>query len=116
MTRKAVCDFLDIETNEVNVGFRINNGQGEIYIIESLENGAGYCNYLSGRIHDNVPEDALIKPLLEGGAVYEKILMKNEHLENCDSSCYDCIRDYYNQLPPASAGGPKKITKKHRPR
>lgn len=97
LIRKAVCDFLDIETNEVNVGFRINNGQGEVYIIESLENGAGYCNYLSGRIHNNVPEDALIKPLLEGGTVYKDILMKKRHLEDCDSSCYDCIRDYYNQ-------------------
>lgn len=97
LIRKSVCDLLDIETNEVNVGFRINNKQGEIYIIESLENGAGYCNYLSGRIHENIPEDALIKPLLEGGTVYRDILMKKKHLEDCDSSCYDCIRDYYNQ-------------------
>lgn len=97
LIRKAVCDYLDIETNEVNVGFRINKGQGEIYIIESLENGAGYCNYLSGRIHENVPEDALIKPLLEEGTVYKDILIIKEHVEGCDSSCYDCIRDYYNQ-------------------
>ena len=97
LIRKSVCDFLDIETNEVTVDFRINKGKGEIYIVESLENGAGYCNYLSGRIHDNVPEDALIKPLLEGGTVYKDFLLKEKHLAECNSSCYDCIRDYYNQ-------------------
>lgn len=97
LIRISVCDLLDIETNEITVDFRINNGKGEIYIVESLENGAGYCNYLIGRIHDNVPEDALIKPLLEGGTVYKDILMEKKHLDHCNSSCYDCIRDYYNQ-------------------
>ncbi|MBA4411163.1 MAG: hypothetical protein C0397_17315 [Odoribacter sp.] len=97
LIRMSVCDLLDIESNEVIVDFRINNGKGEIYIVESLENGAGYCNYLSGRIHDNVPEDALIKPLLEGGTIYKDFLLKEKHLAECNSSCYDCIRDYFNQ-------------------
>lgn len=46
--QKAICDFLDIETNEIEVGFHINKKQnGEVFIVERLENGAGYCNYLS---------------------------------------------------------------------
>jgi len=97
LLRKSICDYLDIESNEISVDFQINKERkGEIYIVESLENGAGYCNYLSGRIHDNVPQNALIDPLLEGGRIY-KILLDEKHLANCLSSCYDCIRDFYNQ-------------------
>jgi len=31
------------------------------------------------------------------GRVYNDILMKPSHESNCGSSCYDCLRDYYNQ-------------------
>ena len=37
-----------------------------------------------------------IKSILKGGRIYEEILMQSGH-ENVISSCYDCLRDYYNQ-------------------
>jgi DEAD/DEAH box helicase domain-containing protein len=98
LLRKSVCDYLDIESNEISVDFQINKLQkGEIYIVESLENGAGYCNYLSGRIHNDVPQKALIDPLQEGGRIYCDILLNEKHVSKCETSCYDCIRDFYNQ-------------------
>lgn len=100
LLKKAICDYLDIESNELEIGNRIitedNETKREIYLVERLENGAGYCNYLSGNIYKDIPLEALIKPLQEKGNIY-KILLNDEHLNNCTSSCYDCIRDYFNQ-------------------
>ncbi len=102
LLQKSICAFLDIETNEIEVGFHINSDhKGEVFIVESLENGAGYCNYLSGRIHEDVPFKALIKPLIpskegDDATLYDKYIAF-DHLSNCTSSCYDCIRDFYNQ-------------------
>ena len=100
LVRKAVASYLDIETNELNVGFNIVNNDSthnpEIFLVENLENGAGYCNYLSGRKVKDVPFNALIKPIIKGGELYED-LVKPEHAKECVGSCYDCLRDFSNQ-------------------
>jgi hypothetical protein len=100
LIRKSICDRLDIETNEFDVGYRIapgNTTHPEIYIVEKAENGAGYCNYLNGIENIEISDEIFIKSLLKGGNVYKDILMSIEHEKNCSSSCYDCLRDYYNQ-------------------
>jgi len=97
LLQRAICSFLDIETNEIEVGFQINREKkSEIFFVERLENGAGYCNYLSGRIYEDVPYNALIKSFAENDKLYQKYISK-EHQLQCASSCYDCIRDFYNQ-------------------
>jgi len=97
LLRNAACDYLDIETNEISVGYHINLlKQPEVFIVEKLENGAGYCSYLSGNIYNDIPEKALINPLLENGRIYER-LVENKHRQGCSSSCYDCIQDFGNQ-------------------
>jgi len=100
LLRKSICNFLDIESSEIDVGFRINkNRQGEIFIVEKLENGAGYCNYISGRLQADIPKKALIDPLQQNGQIYSMLAdeIETEHKKNCSSSCYDCLRDFYNQ-------------------
>jgi DEAD/DEAH box helicase domain-containing protein len=98
LLQKAVCDFLDIETNEIEVGFRINKeSKGEVFIVERLENGAGYCNYLSGRIYKEVPYKALIEPFMKESKFFKFLTDPDNHLIQCSSSCYDCLRDFYNQ-------------------
>lgn len=99
LIRKSVCDELDIETNEFDVGFRVApvTKVPEIYIVEKAENGAGYCNYLNGLENMEISQKVFIDSLLPEGRVYEEILIKVTHERNCASSCYDCIRDYYNQ-------------------
>lgn len=95
--RKSICDYLDIESGELDVGFHVNREKkGEVFFVEKLENGAGYCNYISGRIHRGIPNEALIAPLQKGGDLYS-IFASPEHKQNCSSSCYDCLRDFYNQ-------------------
>lgn len=98
LVRKAVASYLDIDSSELSVGYYITPGtqKAEVFFVEKLENGAGYCNYLSGRRYANVPQKAIIDPLLPGGDIYEH-LVSTEHASECSSSCYDCIRDYSNQ-------------------
>jgi len=98
LARKAISSYLDIDSSELNVGFYIvpQTKKAEIFFVENLENGAGYCNYLSGRRYTNVPVEAIITPLAEGGEIYNQ-LTSEEHQSGCTSSCYDCIRDYSNQ-------------------
>ena len=98
LVRKAISSYLDIDSSELNVGFYIvpSTKKAEVFLVESLENGAGYCNYLSGKKYREVPEQAIISPLNEGGEIYVQLTSKN-HEEGCTSSCYDCIRDFSNQ-------------------
>lgn len=98
LVRKSISHYLDIDSSELNVGFYITpqTKKAEIFFVEQLENGAGYCNYLSGRRYKNVPQEAIIMPLIEEGEVFKKLTAHN-HKDGCTSSCYDCIRDYSNQ-------------------
>lgn len=98
LVRKAIASYLDIDSSELSVGFYITpkTKQAEVFFVEKLENGAGYCNYLSGRKYPDVPLKAIIEPLLPNGDIYEH-LVSEEHSMECTSSCYDCIRDYSNQ-------------------
>ena len=98
LVRKSVSYYLDIDSSELTVGFYITpqTKKAEIFFVEQLENGAGYCNYLSGRRYKDVPLKAIITPLIEDGEIYN-LLTSNNHQEGCTSSCYDCIRDYSNQ-------------------
>lgn len=98
LLRRSVASYLDIDASELSIGYHVSSitHKPEIFIVERLENGSGYCNFLSGRKYKNVPFEAIIKPLIEGGTLY-KFLCSPSHLENCMSSCYDCIRDYSNQ-------------------
>ena len=68
----------------------------EVFLVERLENGAGYCNFLSGRRYADIPLKAIVEPLTKGGAIYE-LLCEEKHMNECTSSCYDCIRDFSNQ-------------------
>lgn len=104
LIRKAICDHLDIEINEFDVGYRVSpiSKGPEIYIVEKADNGAGYCNYLNGineigiKGKEKIASDVFISSILKNGRIYNDVLMKGEH-QKCSSSCYDCLRDYYNQ-------------------
>jgi hypothetical protein len=57
LLRKAICNHLDIDLDELNVDYRIvedqenNKRVGEIFFSDSLENGAGFCNYVDSNRH-----------------------------------------------------------------
>ncbi|MEI9954878.1 MAG: hypothetical protein WDM90_00850 [Ferruginibacter sp.] len=45
----------------------------------------------------DISEKVFIKSLLPEGRVFKEILIIKEHEKKCASSCYDCLKDYYNQ-------------------
>lgn len=94
LIRRQACLALDIESDELNVGVRLVAGEDgryfEIYLTDTLENGAGYCAYLGDPVNF---QELILQPLLPGGDAYRRLV---DHGAGCDSSCYDCLRDYGN--------------------
>lgn len=94
LIRRQACLALDIEADELNVGVRLVAGDDaryfEIFLTDTLENGAGYCAHLGDPSNFN---ELIFQPLLEGGEAHKRLI---EHGKDCDSSCYDCLRDYGN--------------------
>lgn len=101
LIRECSADFLDIETNELQVGLFYEYDKNDtwsiprIFLVEQLENGAGYCNFLADRGNKN-PQKVFIDYFSKSHGLIDKLLSE-DHQENCDSSCYDCLRDYGNQ-------------------
>ena len=98
LVRKSISSFLDIDASELTVGYFISPAthRAEVFLVERLENGAGYCNFLSGRRYGDIPLKAIVEPLTKGGTIYD-LLCEEKHMNECTSSCYDCIRDFSNQ-------------------
>lgn len=106
LIRKSVCELLEIETRELQTGYRIfqprdktTGPKAEIFLVETLDNGAGYCNFLNSEPGWPTAEIAFLQSLLPGvnGRIYQDVIMAQNHFEDCDKSCYDCIREYDNQ-------------------
>lgn len=102
LLRKAVTNYLDIETTELTVDYFVKRDTKDdssvragVFMVEQLENGAGYTSFL-GNADSEIQYDVFLKQLLKGGSIYKK-LTEDSHRETCDCSCYDCLRDYYNQ-------------------
>ncbi len=91
--RNSIAASLDIDRREINVGIRTldrGNGifEGEVFISDVLENGAGYSTFF------NHPRrfQSLLGNMLDRFDLQRHINPTNR----CDSSCYNCLRDYGN--------------------
>jgi hypothetical protein len=98
MMRRAAAVRLDIDERELKVGLRViqaANGQvrGEIFMSDSLENGAGYSSHL-GTPNE---ADSLLRFLVgQGSASFYGPLIAQSHADVCQTSCPDCLRDFSN--------------------
>jgi len=98
MMRRAAAVRLDIDERELKVGLRViqnANGQvrGEIFMSDSLENGAGYSSHLG------TPNEAdnLLRFLVgQGSTSFYGPLIAPSHADVCQTSCPDCLRDFSN--------------------
>jgi hypothetical protein len=98
MRRAAAAERLDIDEGELNVGLRVVQNanaevRGEIFISDSLENGAGYSSHLG-----TPPEaESLLRLLVgQGDPSFYAPLVGTLHAGACQTSCPDCLRDYSN--------------------
>ncbi|MER6591041.1 DEAD/DEAH box helicase [Micromonospora purpureochromogenes] len=90
LLRDAAVKWLDIGPDEIQVGvhprLRDDVLVGEVFVADSLENGAGYASRLAEKF----------EALLDKADDYAAGLL--EHGGNpCDSSCHRCLRDYGNR-------------------
>jgi ATP-dependent helicase YprA (DUF1998 family) len=91
LLREAARDHLQVESRELNVGLYYEPLADEevrawVYLADSLENGAGYSTHLA--------KPSILVEVLDVASDYIGTLERPAH--DCDSSCYDCLRDYHN--------------------
>jgi hypothetical protein len=105
LLRRAAAVRLDIHERELNVGLRVapdSNGQviGQIFMSDSLENGAGYSSHLG------IPAEteSLLRFVLghPNNSFYHPLVARTDprgnpaHGHLCRTSCPDCLRDFSN--------------------
>jgi hypothetical protein len=95
--RRAAGVILDVHERELKVGLRTvpdPNGQavGQIFLSDTLENGAGYSTYFG------TPQAAenLIRFILDTAGRFYPLWVANPHSNICLTSCPDCLRDFSN--------------------
>lgn len=97
LLRLAATVLLDVDSQELLCGIRtiLLRGlvHGQVFLSDSLENGAGYCRWLAKE--ENAPALIQIACDWNSGRLASK-WVSPEHLAECDSSCNKCLRDFNN--------------------
>jgi DEAD/DEAH box helicase domain-containing protein len=97
--RSAAAQLLDIDPEELDISNvrRIQNPDGrflgEIVISDHLANGAGFVAQIQKQWSDLLESIVYQNPDPD---TFSGALIANAHASNCDSSCYDCLRQYRN--------------------
>lgn len=91
--RAAAVRLLDVQSRELSVGLWYQPVGAEqvrawVYLADALENGAGYATHVGQPEH--------FAAVLAEATDFLADLKKPWHQDECDSSCYDCLRDYFN--------------------
>lgn len=93
----AAAAKLDIDTTELDAGFRATKANGitigQAFLSDKLENGAGYCRWFG--------EPERFQKLLnqanpDTANSLAEAWLKESHSHECDTSCNACLRDFYN--------------------
>ncbi len=98
LARRAAADRLDVHEREINVGLRVIRNAaddiiGQIFISDSLENGAGYASLL-GRPAET---KTLLQDMIpQSNSTFSGFLVGPKHAGACTTSCPDCLRDFSN--------------------
>ena len=98
LLRRAAAVRLDIHERELKVGLRVMQYPntrviGQIFISDSLENGAGYSSYF-GNLTE--AENLLRFVVGQTSNTFFGPLVAGAHAGICQTSCPDCLRDFSN--------------------
>lgn len=92
LLREAAARSLDVQSQELDAGLRVaqvgSEIRTELFLADELENGAGYCTHLG--------ETPAFQKMVAEARGFLGTLQMPPHGQLCDSSCYDCLRDYFN--------------------
>ena len=96
LLRRAVSVLLDISPLEISVGLRVTRyaGQivGQVFLSDSLENGAGYCSHFA----QPAELERLLRFMADPNDSFLREILAAHHADGCQTSCPDCLRDYAN--------------------
>lgn len=100
--RTVAAELLDIDLEELDIS-SIRQTElpgtvarvGEIVISDHLPNGAGFAGWLAAHFPEVVRTVLGAAP---GDRSFIGSLISTEHRASCDSSCYDCLRQYRNMI------------------
>lgn len=102
LARRAAADRLDVHEREIKVGLRVLRNAagdviGQVFISDSLENGAGYASLLG----TPTQTEALLRFMVgESSQTFYGFLVSQQHAgpsaNACTTSCPDCLRDFSN--------------------
>lgn len=91
LLREAASRYLEVQTGELDVGVRAVRKDGDVvaqvFLADSLANGAGYCTHLGKPEH-------FAGLLAEASTWGDRLSDLGFH--SCDTACYDCLQDYRN--------------------
>jgi hypothetical protein len=97
LLRTAAAALLDVDVQELQAGIRTLQvsgvPRGQAFMSDTLENGAGYCRWLASA--ENFDRLLTVACDLSNGLVAAKWVLP-EHADRCDTSCNDCLRDFYS--------------------
>jgi len=97
LLRTAAAALLDVDVQELQAGIRTlevsGMPRGQAFMSDTLENGAGYCRWLANA--ENFDRLLTVACDLAEGLVAAKWVLP-EHSDRCDTSCNDCLRDFYS--------------------
>ncbi len=103
LLRRAAADYLDVADREIKVGLRVLRNAagsvvGQIFLSDSLENGAGYASLLGQPAYtERLLQYVLGRP--PQNQAFHSFLVSQSHgmgANSCRTSCPDCLRDFSN--------------------
>lgn len=92
IVQRAIASRLDVDPTEIDVVEVLSKAGhlGEVCLADEKINGSGFV----ADFYEHFRE--YTKRILDGDDVYFKKMLSDEHIEECDSSCYKCLQTYRN--------------------
>lgn len=92
LIQRAIASRLDVDPTEIDVVEVLSKpGRlGEICLADEKINGSGFVADFYNHF------DEYVQRILKGGDVYFEQMLSDEHITDCDSSCYRCLKTYQN--------------------
>lgn len=90
----------EIEINQIQMTDANGFNAGKIMMSDTLPNGSGFVKYLNDKLLDVILNDVCQtskgNPQIQ--LQFIKDLVSENHVKNCTSACYNCLRVYRNMM------------------